>query len=92
MKELERQYQTPLLQKEAIDYLKSINKGQIVLDKYTCGFINGWVAKGLKEKGLDSETELEWPPKINLPEGSEEKLDATFQKIYKKLQDEGQIR
>ena len=43
-------------------------------------------------KGLGSEIELEWPPKINLPEGSEEKLDDTFKKIYKKLQDEGQIR
>ncbi len=88
----EIQRQAPLLQKEAIGYLKSINEGQIVLDEYTRGFINGWIAKGLKEKGLDSEIELEWPPKINLPEGSEEKLDATFEKIYKKLQDEGQIR
>lgn len=88
----EIQRQVPLLQKEAIGYLKSINEGQIVLDEHTCGFINGWIAKGLKEKGLDSEIELEWPPKINLPEGSEEKLDAAFEKIYKKLQDEGQIR
>lgn len=88
----EIQRQSSFLQKEAIGYLKSINKGQIVLDEYNRGFVNGWVTKGLKEKGLNSEIEMEWPPKINLPEGSEVKIGDTIRKLYKKLQDEGQIR